>query len=224
MIELTGEKIITEAEYFIDSNCEGIGNPMTSVDGVFDQRIESIVSDVDTTSLSLGQHTLYIRVKDSEDKWGVCRGKQVEIREPAYLTGAEFFFGTDPGPSYGESVNCIDGNCDDSIENFYYDFRPWCQTTGNHTLYMRACDSYLRWGDPESIPIDIIDSPINACSSDFDIDNDTDGVDLIEFVSFFTNSNCSQNYICKGDLNCDSIVNSSDLNDFAQIFGRNDCP
>jgi hypothetical protein len=60
-------------------------------------------------------------------------------------------------------------------------------------------------------------APQDICKSDFDMDADVDGYDLLLFMEFYPSDSGA-------DLNADGIVNSDDLNVFSHEFGRNDCP
>ena len=62
---------IIAAEYFIDTDPgEGNGTPMSAEDGAFDSGTEELsVDNVDTSGLSAGEHTMFVRAKDSTGKW-----------------------------------------------------------------------------------------------------------------------------------------------------------
>jgi hypothetical protein len=224
MFEVVGDKSIVAAEYFIGNPCTQIGISMPATDGNFDEAVEPVIADVDTSNLSLGLHTVWVRMKDSENHWGICRGLKFEIREPSYILGAEYYLDNDPGRGLGEPMACKDGICNGTIEQIEAKFRPWCQSPKIHTLFARAVDSYHRWSDPASSLIDIKETPANACPGDFKDDGDTDGSDLNIFKKYYADSDCSTEYICNGDLNCDNKISASDLSDFAGDFGRKNCP
>ena len=60
-------------------------------------------------------------------------------------------------------------------------------------------------------------APEDICKSDFEIDGDGDGLDLVSFLAFYPADP-------RADLNNDGVVNSDDLNIFSGEFGRNNCP
>jgi hypothetical protein len=60
-------------------------------------------------------------------------------------------------------------------------------------------------------------APEDICKSDFEIDGDGDGLDLVSFLAFYPADP-------RADLNNDGLVNSDDLNIFSGEFGRNNCP
>lgn len=60
-------------------------------------------------------------------------------------------------------------------------------------------------------------APEDICQSDFDLDADVDGYDLLLLLEFYPSGSSA-------DLNDDGFVNSDDLSVFSDEFGRNDCP
>jgi len=63
--------IITEAEYFIDIDPGiGKGTPLNSSDGAFDSNYESISTELDLSSICIGVHNIYIRMKNELGVWG----------------------------------------------------------------------------------------------------------------------------------------------------------
>ena len=66
---------VTGAEYYVDippwiTTTTPISHPMTAVDGSFDETVEVVTATVDTTGLSRGQHTLFVRGRDANGNWG----------------------------------------------------------------------------------------------------------------------------------------------------------
>lgn len=227
LFEITGEKYISAAEYFVDSPCEGVGTPMPPEDGTFDQLKENAFAGVDTSDLSLGLHTIYVRMKDSEDLWGTCRAYKVEVREPPYITGGEIFVDECSEPGTGIPMTCKDKACDSIIENLEGLLRTWCLDLGPHTLFAKATDSYYRWGNCQAVDILVDDVPPNFCEGDFTIpvpDGDVDGSDLAIFAADFGRTDCSFIDPCEGDFDCDGDEDGSDLAIFAADFGRANCP
>jgi hypothetical protein len=167
---VAGNNFISDAEYFIDNDPgEGSGISLSVMDGAFDNKIESITGQINTSLLSTGLHTLYVRAKDSEGHWGTPRQYKFEIVPSStvntIITAAECFVDIDPGEGNGFALNAVDDNFDSYIEvikgdlntaNFYY---------GDHTLYVRAKDSLMRWGTVKETSFSL--SPI---------DTDKDGI------------------------------------------------
>jgi hypothetical protein len=109
-----GQNNLTNAEYFIDDD-PGYGNAtplLISGDTV-------IIDELITNEFSLGVHTIYLRVKDENDTWGMAEAVPFLIRE--YITlpevspvvQAEYFFGEDPG--FGLANEIIIGSSDTII-------------------------------------------------------------------------------------------------------------
>ena len=226
LFDVTGNKYISAAEYFVDSPCEGMGTPMDPEDGIFDQLEEKTLTDIDTSNLSLGMHTIYVRMKDSEDHWGTCRAYKVEVREPPYITGAEYFFDDDPGPGHGAQMDCKDGDkvvdCDDSTEIIGAKFRAWCPSLGDHTLNVRAIDSYSRWGVPVSVPIYIEEPPADICEGDANGDGVVNVLDKVLVRNHFGKSS-ETGWWFDADVNCDGVVNVLDKVIVRNQFGLSSC-
>ena len=71
--------IITEAEYFIDAD-PGFGNG-TSIDLADGAEIEESVT-INTSDLSEGSYTAYIRVKDEDGEWSLIAKQAFEVVDP----------------------------------------------------------------------------------------------------------------------------------------------
>jgi hypothetical protein len=212
LFEVTGDKYISAAEYFVDNPCEGMGTSMPPEDGIFDQLKENVLADVDTSDLSLGIHTIYVRMKDSEYHWGTCTAYKVEVRVPPYITGAEYFIDDDPGPGHGAQMGCKDGDCDDSTEIIEATFRAWCLSLGNHTLYVRAKDSYSRWSrwwELGNVPIYIEEPPADICEGDANGDGVVNVLDKVLVRNHFGESS-EIGWWFDADVNCDGVVNVLD--------------
>jgi hypothetical protein len=66
---------ILEAEYYIDyppwiTTTLPISYSLAPQDGIFNQPQEMVVASIDTSGLSQGRHTIFIRAKDSAGSWG----------------------------------------------------------------------------------------------------------------------------------------------------------
>ena len=156
IFEVTGEKYITGAEYFIGTDPgPGNGTPIPPTDGSFDEPKESVIADIDTSDLLPGSHTVYVRMKDSEDHWGTPRGYKFEVREPPYIMAGEFFIDDDPGTGNATPLATSDGSFDSPIEDMEATFETGDLSLGPHTLFVRTMDSYLRWGDAVGISFEV---------------------------------------------------------------------
>lgn len=90
---------ITKAEYFFDTD-PGFGNGTTAT-VTAGQDINFAING-DISALSKGLHTLFVRVKDANNKWSLTN-TQLFYNEPVIshpvpnITQAEYYFDTDPG-------------------------------------------------------------------------------------------------------------------------------
>ncbi|MGH2545238.1 MAG: M14 family metallopeptidase [Ardenticatenaceae bacterium] len=78
---------IVAAEYYIDvppwsEEPAPVAYPMEAADGTFDSPVEEVIATVDTTGLTVGRHTLYVRSQDDADNWGVVSAVFIEVTEP----------------------------------------------------------------------------------------------------------------------------------------------
>ncbi|MGD8441659.1 MAG: M14 family zinc carboxypeptidase, partial [Holophagae bacterium] len=77
---------IAAAEIFADAPPWQAGATpvaMTAVDGSFDSSIEAVAATLDTTSMTDGRHTLYLRAQDAAGSWGAVSALFVWILDPA---------------------------------------------------------------------------------------------------------------------------------------------
>lgn len=154
---VTGSKQIVEAEYFIDQDPgEGRGIPLAG-NGI------TFSGEVDTTDLSVGMHTLFIRMKNSEGKWGQMRKYMFETTQKSVIKGTECFIDTDPGVQQGSALSPTDGGFDESEENLEGEIDVSGLSNGTHKLYLRAKNSFGRWTQPPqavSFTIPLESSPL----------------------------------------------------------------
>ncbi len=59
---------IRGAEYYIDSPSNAF--PMSAVDGSFDGRVEEMTAEIDTAGLKPGEHLIFVRARERNDRWG----------------------------------------------------------------------------------------------------------------------------------------------------------
>ncbi len=142
---VTGDKSIVSAEYFIDAD-PGTGKGTAVNDDHFGKSEARVSFDIDTADMSVGIHSLFVRLKNSEGNWGLTRQYKFEVSEPAIIGKAEFFVDEDPGAGAGTPLSAADGTFDQNHESLKKIFDTTGLNTGVHTLYVRAMDSYQRWG------------------------------------------------------------------------------
>jgi hypothetical protein len=139
----TWAQTVVYAEYFFDQDPgHGKGQNLSITSG---PSVE-INTDIPTTGLAPGTHTLFVRLKDSEGRWSLMEGRLVFIDQEQSvtspnLTQAEYFFDTDPGQGKGKSLPLTAGgqvnlNTGLPMDNL---------SPGVHTLFVRFKDSEGRW-------------------------------------------------------------------------------
>jgi hypothetical protein len=160
---------ISAAEYYIDTDPgEGSGVAVAAADGAFDSAEEALVlADIDVSYLPPGHHRLFLRVKDSQERWGVIREVPFEIYTPVTIAGAEYFIDTDPGPGNGIALDPADGSFysnEESVALSGIDVTDLDE--GIHTLYVRFEDQLGRWGSTRGQEFTVDNAP----------DTDEDGI------------------------------------------------
>lgn len=147
---------LTAAEYFVrplsgpgssaPTPAPGAATPIAApVDGTFDDNIESIDVEIDTTGLHPGPHRVHLRFRDSHGHWGVARWLPFRVVGERPLVAAEYFIGTDPGPGNGVPLPNPGG-----VSSFDLDVSIPTHglAPGIHTLFVRFQDSTGTWGTP----------------------------------------------------------------------------
>ena len=133
---------ITKVEYFFDTD-PGYDNG-TSISFTPDSELNLDIT-IPISSLSLGVHTLYVRAKDENDKWSLYDKRSFYIANGSStipnITQIEYFFDADPG--FGKGKPLIFDEASEIDKGFVIPF--FGLTVGEHTLYIRAKDSYGKW-------------------------------------------------------------------------------
>ena len=172
---------LVAAEYFVNTD-PGAGNATAisaTVDGSFDASLENISFDLSADSYSEGTHTIYIRFKSDNGRWGPARGLTFRIDNRADITftvsGAEYFIDTDPGEGNGTPISSAsDGAFDGSQESFSTDVTLNSLAEGRHTIYTRFQKSNGQWGEPKGFP--------------FTVSTDENGEKFIAGAEYFFNT------------------------------------
>ncbi len=141
---------ITSAEYFIDTD-PGFGNG-TQISVTPGLDITNQTTAINTSSLSLGTHRLYIRFRNNEGRWSLVSVKEFivddEMAYPAAppvaqnVTGAEYFIDTDPGHGNGTAITLTAGV---DVQNIPVAVNTAGLSTGTHHLYIRTRSQEGRW-------------------------------------------------------------------------------
>ena len=213
---VTGTKTIDAAEYYIDVDPgEGKGIPLVLKDGELDGQFKEINPlEIDTSFLSVGMHRLFIRMYNSEGYWGPSRQYAFEVSKPSFVKKAECFIDTDPGEGKGIGLNASDGAFDAMEEYFEGEIDIADLGTGlyTHTVYIRAQDSYQRWGKPEKRSFEVTDLPIGDCNGDSQVSID----EVQKCINCFLGI---QDDCCdKSDLNSDGQVTIDEVQKVINAF------
>lgn len=142
---------IAEAEYFLDTDPgDGNGTTLTAIDGAFDSPSESVrVTGVNIPGLSIGQHALYVRYRNSLGTWSQPVGKSFIYACDRIITAVECFLDSDPGEGNGIALNPADGAFDSATEYIGPVSLPIAGLSdGAHTLYLRYHDQAGFWSAP----------------------------------------------------------------------------
>ncbi len=136
------EAVITAAEYFFDTDPGfGLGTAI-AVPSPSDSVL--LTPTIAVTSLSTGNHILYVRTKDDKGTWSMTESRQF-YRLPR-VVAAEYFFDTDPGLGLGTTIAVPAPS--DSVS-----LTPTIAVTslsfGNHILYARTKDDKGTWSIAE---------------------------------------------------------------------------
>ncbi|MEZ5047640.1 MAG: hypothetical protein R2831_11690 [Chitinophagaceae bacterium] len=146
-IESNGN-LVEKVEYFFDTD-PGIGNGMAlTMAANGDTAIFN--GNIQTTGLSSGTHTLYIRSMDIEGHWGLYEKQKFQILSEA--TMAEYFFDTDPGIGNGTAFTLSSSG--DGVSEFSGAINTYPNLSyGPHKLYVRSKDNIGQWGLYDSLSI-----------------------------------------------------------------------
>ncbi|MFN7962632.1 MAG: M14 family zinc carboxypeptidase [Thermoanaerobaculia bacterium] len=84
---------VAEAEYYLDVPPwagGAVAHPLSAADGAFDEVDEAVTGSLDTTSLAVGQHQVFVRGRDSAGNWGAVSAVFLTLIDPVsspHLTG-----------------------------------------------------------------------------------------------------------------------------------------
>ncbi|MFZ4708200.1 MAG: hypothetical protein ACOYMF_19505, partial [Bacteroidales bacterium] len=137
---------IIQIEYFIDTDP---GNGLaTNVPITPGANLGNIVFSIDMASQTLGFHSLYIRAKDANQKWGLTAVRAFYkdaslIAAVPNVTQVEYFIDTDPGNGLATNVPITSGT---NLPDLVIPIDMAAQTAGFHNLYIRAKDANQKWG------------------------------------------------------------------------------
>ena len=156
-----GAQRVDNAEYFWDIDPgAGNANPMSAVDGAFNDAGEAIFLETATLP-AIGAHTLGIRVKDQQNNWGPTFTTVVLVEPPVVtapeisVTQAEYFWDTDPGQGSGTPMVAFDGDFNSALEAIALETAT-LPPTGVHVLNVRVKDVNDAWSLPFSVVVEVL--------------------------------------------------------------------
>jgi hypothetical protein len=136
---------IAAAEYYLDvppwvTTTVPVSLTMTAVDGTFDSPIEDATAAIDTTTLSEGRHTLFVRGQDTSENWGVFSAVFLHVTN-AITSPVAAFTATTP-VTLGSSAVFTNTSTGDNLQ-FLWDFGDGQTSTGiNPSHTYTATGSY----------------------------------------------------------------------------------
>lgn len=146
---------INQAEYFIDKD-KGVGkNTKLNVTLAADSSFTFLIN---LTGITPGFHQLYVRTKNSNNKWSFTVRKTIEVLGTAAFADVnkgEYFFDTDPG--VGKATAFAVNPADTAVTKTFNAKTTGLQP-GYHSLYIRTKDSEGRWSVSTRKSIEIIKS------------------------------------------------------------------
>jgi len=136
---------LTQMEYYFDTD-PGFGNG-TQVSFTADSIVD-VDFNVDLSSVDVGYHKLFIRIKDEHGKWsliykqGVYKSSTPAVEMPLPdLTQMEYYFDTDPGFGNGFQIPITS----DSLVNVDFEADLSSVDVGYHKLFVRTKDENGKW-------------------------------------------------------------------------------
>lgn len=135
------------AEYYIDTDPGyGNGTPISLSDSI------DFIDEVIINDLAIGLHTIGLRIKNSDNEWGLEETvtfivrEQTIIPEPSEITNAEYFFNHDPGYGLATPLTFLSG---DTI--FIDELITEVLNLGINTLSLRFQNEDGVWGLDEMV-------------------------------------------------------------------------
>jgi hypothetical protein len=156
---LANSQTVKKAEYFFDTdNGFGAGTQVTltqSADSSWQ------LPTITTSSLSRGYHRLYIRTRDSNNKWGQTSCMNVEIihnntQVMDSIITAEYFIDTDPKFGKGKVITVTphDSSIATSFTIPASEFTS--KSVGRHIIYGRVRNNLGRWSETFKSRIELL--------------------------------------------------------------------
>ncbi len=150
---------ITKLEYFIDSD-PGQGNGVNVSTNPSSNLLKQI--NIDLTVLTPGFHSIYIRAKDQNGKWGIVQNSpfyNFGVSELKSIKKLEYFVDSDPGFDLAKKVT-ITSSLSEIKQTFIADLSGYSK--GGHMFFARVADSQNHWSILQSKSFTICDPPDQA--------------------------------------------------------------
>ncbi|MEM6523821.1 MAG: gliding motility-associated C-terminal domain-containing protein [Bacteroidota bacterium] len=143
---------VSAIEYFFDTD-PGLGSALPIV-GFTSSTTIDVTDLIDVSGLSIGMHTMGIRVMDDNLDWSLPEFVPVFVTPAsasivANVSAVEYFFDADPGLGLGTPITLT------ATQNFdISDMIPMAGLSiGLHTLNIRIRNEFNEWSIPEIIPV-----------------------------------------------------------------------
>lgn len=203
-------------EYFYDTD-PGVGNGLSLTITPNDSILDTVVAS--TAGLNSGFHTIFYRVKDSNNVWSLYEGARFYLFDTIAqttpssppLAKAEYFYDTDPG--IGNGISLANFSLADSIIlNATLPTAPL--TAGAHNLFVRVQDTMKVWSLYEGKSFIICNFiPIADFSADTVCINSP-----TTFTDLSTNLDTSALYTYAWDFNNDGISDDTTKGNTTHVF------
>ncbi len=175
---------ITNMEYFVDAD-PGIGNGQqiaispTSND-------TSLSFNLNTSSLGVGLHTLYVRTKNSLGQYSVVQRQSFFVTPTnPMLSSAEYFIDNDPGVGNGQQIAITPNTNDTSLS---FNLNTASLNPGLHTLYVRTKNNIGQYSIVQRQSFFVTPTNPILSSVEYFIDNDP-GVGNGQQITITPNAN-----------------------------------
>lgn len=138
VLQTNGKNNIVSGEYFFDEYPRFNAAAAITISPQDTAILQNFTAAV--VGLSPGHHKLYMRLKDANGNWGITARRNVEVVNSLMpvISGAEYFFNTDPGVGNATKIKFANPYADSS---FAFKIPISQIPPGAHTLYIRTRDS-----------------------------------------------------------------------------------
>ncbi len=217
-LQIANGQNLTRAEYYFDSDPGGgMGTPIPSF--VIDTAVNYTFT-ANVSGLSVGYHTLYVRVKDSSSQWSIVAPQlfyvnsfasfPVVISNTLHLSKAEYFIDSDPGQGNGISMFVFSS---DSV-NQAYTINTSALSAGTHIIGVRVMNVGGIWSVINSKQFNVINTACSPPHALFTYDTVNSG-NTTHFTNLSTNVNVGTTYLWKIIRPADTITATTNNFQFA---------